>query len=104
MSISQEKEKYSKVTPALIEHLHECIENHTQVVNSPIFNNTFLVPDNKRSGKKTRVSELLLQIPIRELHNDLIYESIICQLKEATDKSTGKKLISDTSLHALMNA
>ena len=48
------------------------------------------------------VSKLLLQISIRDLHNDLIYNSIIYQLKESTDETRGKQLISNTALHVLM--
>ena len=102
MGISQETEKDSKAMPELIEHLNEWIGNHPQVVNSPIPNDTFLVPDPERPGKKIRVYKLLLQISIRELHNDLISESSIYQLKEAIDETTGKPLISDTALRALM--
>ena len=70
------------MTPELIDHFHEWIGNNPQVVNEPISNNTLLVPDKKRPGKKIRVHKLLLQISICELHNDLIYESSIYQLKE----------------------
>ena len=45
---------------------------------------------------------MLLQISICELHNYLIYESIIYKLKEAIDDITGNPLISDTDLSALM--
>ena len=48
------------------------------------------------------VSKLLLQISIRDLHNDLIYNSIIYQLKESIDETRGKQLISNTALHVLM--
>ena len=67
--------------PELIDHLHECIVNNSQVVNSPISSDTLLVPDHKQPGKKIRVSKFLLQISIHELHNDLIYEIIIYRLK-----------------------
>ena len=62
-----------------------------------------MVSDPERPGKKIRVSQLILQISIRDLHNDLISESSIHQLKEAIDKKTGKTLISDTALRALMS-
>ena len=91
------------MTPELIEHLHECIENHPPVVNSTISNDTLLVPDHKQPGNKIRVYKLILRRSIHDIHNDLIYESSIYQLKEEIDEITRKPLISDTSLRALMN-
>ena len=67
--------------PELIENMHEWIGNHPQVVNLPISNNVFLVPDNKQPGKKIRVYKFLLQISIHELHNYLISEIRMYQLK-----------------------
>ena len=61
-----------------------------------------LVPYHNQPGKKIRVSKLLCQISVRELHNDLIYEGIIYQLKEAIDEITGKPMISDTALRELI--
>ena len=89
--------------PELIENLHERIGNHPQVVNLPIYNNTFLVPDHNQAGEKGRVSKLILQILICELHNGLISEINIYQFKEAIDEITGKPLISDTALRATMH-
>ena len=45
VGISQEIEKYSKVTPVLIEHTNIWIVNNSQVVNLPIYDDTLLVPD-----------------------------------------------------------
>ena len=102
MGISQETEKYSKVTTELIEHMNEWIGNYPQVTNPPISNDILLVPDLDRPGKKTRVSKLLLQISICELHNDLMSESNIHQLKKAVDETIGKPLIRETALRAIM--
>ena len=103
MGISQETEKYPKVTPGLIEHLNEFIGNHPHVVNLLISNDTLLVTDPEQPGKKIRVSQLILQISIRDLHNDLISESSIYQLKEAIYETIGKPLIIYTYLRALMS-
>ena len=43
-----------------------------------------------------------MQVSICEIHNDLIYESIIYLLKKAIDESSGKILVSDTALRSLM--
>ena len=90
------------MTPELIEHMHEWIGNNPKVVDFLISNDILLVSDHNQPGKKIKVSKLLLQISIRELHNYLIPKSSIYQLKEAIDKSTGNPSISDTSLRALM--
>ena len=65
--------------PESIEHIHEWIGNHPQVVNPQIPNDTLLVLDHKQRRKKIRVSKLLLQVSIFGLHNDLIYKSSIYQ-------------------------
>ena len=92
----------SKMTPELIYHLNEWIGNHPKMVNSPISNDTLLVPDQERPGKKIRVSKLILQISILEIHNDLIFEIRIYKLEEAIDETTEKPLISDKYLRALI--
>ena len=90
------------MTLALTDNMNEWIGNHPQVLNSPISNNIVLVPDHNQPGKKIRCSKLLLQISIREIHNDLISEIFIYQFKEAIDESKVKTLISDTSLRAII--
>ena len=51
--------------------------NYPKVVNLLISNDILLVPDHKQPGKKIKVSKFLLQISIRDMHNDLISESSI---------------------------
>ena len=98
---SVEKRKgYSKVSPKLRKRLFEWINNHPHIVNSPISNDTLLVPDPEQPGNRVRVSKLLLQISIRELHNDLLSDGPL-GLAEAKDND-GKPLISDTALRALL--
>ena len=90
------------MTPELIEHLNEQNGNNPQVVKSSIINDTLLIPDPVQLGKKIRVSKFIFQISIHETHIYLIPESIFYQLKEATNKTTSKTPISDTSLRALI--
>ena len=71
------------------------------MLNSPISSDSLLVPGLERPGNKIMVSKFLLQISIRDIHNDLIRNSIIYQLKESIDETTGKPLISGTSLHII---
>ena len=81
MGSIKKRENNSKVTPELFDHLHEWTGYNSQVVNSPTYNDTLLVPDHKQPGNKIGISKLLLQISICELHNDLISENSIYQLK-----------------------
>ena len=101
MSVKKSK-NYSKVTPELIDYLHEWIVNYPQVVNSPISNDTLLVPNHKQPGKEIRVSKFLFQISINELHNNLISNISIYQIKEEIEEKTGKPLIIETALCAPM--
>ena len=60
------------------------------------------VVDNELSEcQKERVSKLLLQISIRELHNDMLLPPDEGGFKEARDE-TGNVRISDTALRALL--
>jgi hypothetical protein len=62
---SVEKRKgYSKVSPELRKKLFEWINNHPHIVNSPISNDTLLVPDPEQPGNRVKISKLLLQISI----------------------------------------
>ena len=90
------------MTPELIDNLSKWIGNHPDVVNSPIFNDTLLVPNPERPGKKIRFYKLRLHISIHELHNYLISESSIYRLKESIDEPTEETLISDTALSAII--
>ena len=60
MEVSQEMKKKSKLTSELIYNPNKWIGNHPQVVNLQISNDTLLVPDPERPGKKIRTSKLIL--------------------------------------------
>ena len=81
VGISQKMGKYSKATSELIDNMNENIGNIPQVMNSPNSNYILLVPDPEQPRKKIRVSKFILQISICELHNDLISEGSIYQIK-----------------------
>ena len=70
------------------------------VIESPISNDA-LLKLNPVTGKKERVPKLLLQIPVRELHNDLLKPVEEGGLAEARDDD-GRALISDTALRSMM--
>jgi hypothetical protein len=66
------------------------------IIKSPISNDV-LLKLNPVIGIKDRVPKLLLQIPVRELHNDLLKPIEEGGLLEARDEN-GISLISNTAL------
>jgi len=62
---------HRKITIAVKEAIVSWVHQHENVVTSPIYSKTLLV---KRPGsiEKQRVPKLLLEIPVRELHNLLV--------------------------------
>ena len=96
---------HSKITTEVRAKLHEWVLNHPRVVQSPIANDTLFVL-NEETGKKERVGKLLLEISVRELHNNLIALPVDAGgpgggLAEARDDA-GKIIISDTALRYLL--
>ena len=85
---------WTKVNTELEEKVLSFIENHSNVVQSPIMNDYVSVKDKDDPLVIHKVPKLLLQISIRELHNDLIE-----QVPEAS--KDGIPLISDTKLREM---
>jgi hypothetical protein len=56
-----------------------------------------LVSDPESPGNKKRMNKILLQIPVRELHNDMVSTDPLLGLSGVRDCS-GNILISDTKL------
>jgi hypothetical protein len=48
------------------------LDNHNMVIQSHLASDTLLVSDPESPGNKKRMNKILLQIPVRELHNDLV--------------------------------
>ena len=86
---------WTKVNKELEEKVVSFIKNHPNVVQSPIMNDYVSVKDTVDPSVVQKVPKLLLQVSIRELHNDLIE-----QLPEAS--KDGIPLISDTKLREMM--
>ena len=89
-----------KLTKELIILVQKWICDHPMVANSPIANDTLLVFDEQTQKKSKRVGKLLLQIPLRELHNNLV---------EASEKNeipgllhNGRCVVSDTALRNIL--
>ena len=85
---------WTKVDDELLKKIHSFVRHHPHVVQSPLANDMATVKD--ESGLPIKVPKLLLQIPIRVLHNDLLKN-----LPEARD-SDGKALVSDTKLRQIL--
>ena len=86
---------WTKVDAELLKKIHDWIRDHPHVVQSPIANDMATVKD-EESGLSFKVPKILLQIPIRVLHNELLLD-----LPEARD-SDGKALVSDTKLRQIL--
>jgi hypothetical protein len=97
-SCVKNRKGYSKVSLSLRKSLLQWILDHPSVVPSPISKDTLLVR-NPDTGVKERVGKLLLEISVRELHNDLLDDKK--GLKEARNEK-GEVLISDTALRYLL--
>ncbi|OEU12948.1 hypothetical protein FRACYDRAFT_243200 [Fragilariopsis cylindrus CCMP1102] len=91
----------SKVTAELHAEFLVWLDKHNMVIQSPLASDTLLVPDGTTSGVKKRVNKILLQLPVRELHNDLIDADPLIGLAGARD-CNGNILISDTKLRELL--
>ena len=83
-------------TKHCVRELREWVTNHHQVVQSPIVNDTLLIKN--LDGEKVAVTKLLLRIPVRELHNDLIKPVEEGGFALARNDK-GEVQMSDTSLH-----
>jgi hypothetical protein len=92
---------HSKVTPTIRQKLHEWILGHHHVIDSPIAKDCLWIKDPEAPEGRKRVGKLLLEISVRELHNDLVDTPENGGLAEARDKS-GNVLISDTALRYLL--
>jgi hypothetical protein len=84
------------IPSAIRDAVIDWVVNHENVIPSPLLNETILVTA-PGSTQKRRVTKLLLEIPVRELHNKMLSE-----LAETRDTGTGKALVSDTSLRRII--
>ena len=91
---------HRKVTLVIRSKVIDWITSHEHIINSPIYNETLLINDPETS-KKNRVAKLLLEIPVRELHNNLVAPVEEGGLAESRD-ATGSIIISDTNLRVLI--
>ena len=102
-SIIHHRYGYNTVQKQLNSTLLEWIVNHPHVVSSPIVRDTVLVDVHKPNGDvfKERVGKLLLQISVRELHQDLV-KPPPTGLSEVYCKTTNKLLVSERYLRNML--
>jgi hypothetical protein len=91
-SVKKKRNRFTKITQTVQ-------ANHPHIINSPIAKDTLLVMN--AQGVKERVSKLLLEIPIRELHNDLMLPPREGGLADTWDNS-GNVIISGMPLRHLL--
>jgi hypothetical protein len=94
------KKSRSNVTEEMRAKLHAWVLNHPHVVDSPIARDTLLIKD-PETGKKVRTGKVLLEVSVRELHNDLLDLPANGGL-DCAKNAEGKVLISDTALRYLL--
>ena len=80
--------------------IQKWIIKHPSVVVSPIVKDTILVRDKLTGKQNQRVGKYLIQISIRELHNDLIKSKSEGGLNEVWNEN--KLLVSDTGLRYII--
>ena len=102
-SIITQRNGYNTQQSKLNSSLFDWIINHPHVVSSPIARDSVLVdvPCIDGTKRKERVGKLLLEISVRELHQDLMRPPPI-GLKDAFCKVTKKLLISESYLRNML--
>jgi hypothetical protein len=88
---------HRRVTDEVKQKVIGWIKSNEHVVESPIFGDTIF--KKYPNGEKQRVPKLLLEVPVRELHNDLVGDG---GLEEAIDAATGTPINSDTALRLII--
>ena len=91
---------HRKITPAVKEAIVSWVRQHGNVATLPIYSETLLVKG-PGSSEKHRVPKLLLEIPVRELHNLLLAPTDQGGLAQSRDEEN-KILCSDTTLRRII--
>ena len=100
MGIEKNRKGKSKIDEQINKSLYNWIMHHPQVVQSPIFNDCLKV---KFYGytEPQLIKKLLLQVFVRETHNNLVIATIYYGLKELRDEDDNI-IISDSTLRSLL--
>ena len=75
--------------------------NHENAIHSPIFNDTLLVKIPGSTLPKRRIGKLLLEIPVRDLHNHLVSPLEEGGLPQSRNED-GIVMVSDTALRRII--
>jgi hypothetical protein len=89
-----------KISPFVKTAVVNWIKSHENVVTSPIYNETILVKE-PGSNEKRRMPKLLLEIPVRELHNLLVAPLDQGGLSQSRDADV-KIIVSHTTLRRII--
>ena len=103
IAFGQKKSKrkgHSKIDEQIKRNLYTWITRHTQVVQSPIYNDCLKVLLDDQTEPQL-VPKLLLSVYVRELHNSLVNDPNDGGLKDARGED-GKIIISDSTLCLLL--
>ena len=100
VNICQRRYKGQKVSEPTRLAVIDWVVKHENVIDLPISNETLLI---KAPGcnQKTQVGKLLLEIPVRELHNKMVSDVIDGGLANARN-SNWKVIVSDTTLRRII--
>jgi hypothetical protein len=97
----RKKKSRSQVTEEMYAKLHAWVLNHPHVADSPTARDRLLMKDDPETGIKVRTGKILLEVSVRELHNNLLEPPANGGLSCARN-AEGKVLISDTALRYLL--
>ena len=96
MVIEKKRIGHSKTSEQINKSLYNWIMHHPQVLQSPIVNDCLKVKIDGRTEPQP-VPKLSLQVSVRELHNNLVSNTIDGGLKEAIEENDNI-IISDSTL------
>ena len=99
-ALKKKRKGNSKINDQIKKSLYNWIIHHPQVFQSPIVND---FPKVKFDGHTVPqlVPKFLLQVSVKELHNNLVSETDYCEIREVGD-AENNIIISDSSLHSLI--
>ena len=99
-ALKQKQKGHSKISEEIKKYLYNWVIHHPQVVQSPIAND-FLKVKIYGYTEPQIVPKLLLQVSVRELHNNLVSDTKDGGLKEARYEDDNI-IISDSTLRSLL--
>ena len=99
--MTRPRKSYSKLKPEVRQAVYDWVVNHENVIHSLIFNDTLLLELTGSTLPKRRIGKLLLEIPVRDLHNHLVSPLEEGGLPQARNKD-GIVMVSNTALRRII--